>query len=137
LIENETKYLDAAEASEWELVNPDDLVANCYMACQEAEPGFMEGPCDGQCGMGGFCCNGAFDEPNEGPPFNVCNSDQMAPLLQHSPRIMHSVCVRPVAVASANNGDDLVCVPDCGPNQTSVNGECECDAGFSPSGGSF
>ena len=133
MIENETKYLDAAEASAWELVNSDDLVADCYMECQEAEPGFMEGSCDGHCGMGGFCCNGA----TENAPFNICNSDQMAPLLQHSPRIIHHVCVRPVGGAAPNNGDDIVCVPDCGPNQKSVNGECECDAGFSPSKGMF
>jgi len=132
LIDNETKCLDTAESSEWELVNPDDLVADCFLDCWSADgPSYKEGPCDGNCGMGGFCCNGATEDA----PYNICNSDQMAPLLEHSPRIIHHVCVKPVA--AANNGDDLVCVPDCGPNQTSVNGECECDDGFSPSGGSF
>ena len=132
-----TKYLDSAEGSEWELVNPDDLVADCQADCMDGNEfpdGDHEGACGNHCGAGGYCCNGAL---NVGDEYNICNSDQMAPLLEHSPRIIHHVCVRPVAVASANNGDDLVCVPNCGPNQTSVNGECECDAGFSPSGGSF
>ena len=79
-------------ASQWELVNPDDLVADCWFDCR-TDPGFMEGSCDGHCGFGGYCCNGATEDA----PYNICNSDQMAPLLQHSPRIIHHVCVKPMA----------------------------------------
>jgi len=137
LIDNKTKYLDADEASQWELVYPEDLVADCQWNCfsgNEFPNGYQEGPCGNQCGAGGYCCNGAL---NDDSPDAICTSDQRAPLLQHSPRIIHNVCVKPVEGTATNNGDDLVCVPDCGPNQTSVNGECECDAGFSPSGGLF
>jgi len=80
LIDNKTKYLDAGEASQWELVNPDDLVADCQWDCldgNEFPNGDQEGPCGNYCGAGAYCCNGAL---NDDSPDAICTSDQRAPL---------------------------------------------------------
>ena len=117
---------------QWELTNPDNLVTDCYLSCKSGFEGDSgEGSCDNHCGDGGYCCNGA----STSAPYNICSGAQMEPLRQQS--IIHHVCVKPVE-GTAPVVENLACVPDgCGPNQIYVNGECKCEAGFSPSEGTF
>ena len=113
----------------WTLTNPDDPVSDCYLTCKpNFEGGTGEGLCENHCGVGAYCCNGATKEP----PYNICTSVQMEPLLEHSPRIMHHVCVTLMEGSTplTPTTEDLVCVPDCETNQTSVNGECICATGY-------